>query len=104
VLHSKIIHKMVSAAIAESSATMWRNKSKFDAFSFTGPLRPAEVTPQMTVPEHIPVPDYALRGACRRVSYGRRDVERDVRHVGNGVYVYRYSDVRDSIARCGGGD
>ena len=45
-----------------------RHAGKFGAFSFTGPLRPFDVTQQMTVPDHIPKPDYAVDGKQTVVS------------------------------------
>jgi methionyl aminopeptidase len=34
----------------------------FEGFAFTGPLRPAKISPQMTVPSIVPKPDYAETG------------------------------------------
>lgn len=46
----KAIHKMFKTAQS--------GMDPFHNYAFTGPLRPATVTPQRTVPEHIQRPDY----------------------------------------------
>lgn len=72
----KLIHKAYKEAQAEAIAQLQaagvlgpraglRVGNKFDGFSFTGKLRPGEVSPQVKVPSSIPKPDYAETGIPR---------------------------------------
>jgi methionyl aminopeptidase len=56
----KSVHKAAKEnIIAMLNATGSGEGGKFDGYEFSGSLRPAEVTPQKTVPSHIVKPDYA---------------------------------------------
>ena len=48
--------------------------NEFKNFRFTGPLRPAAITPTRSVPSHIPRPDYAddIQGASRSEQSDKR--------------------------------
>ena len=52
------VHKLFHLAKQQEG----RTPEKFLGYSFSGPLRPGEVTPMRTVPSHIPRPDYADNG------------------------------------------
>lgn len=51
----KGLHKMFKGGSKKSS-------NPFDGYAFTGPLRPAKVTAQRTMPDHIQKPDYWQTG------------------------------------------
>jgi len=58
----KAVHAAAKQAIKAQQAAAQKEASieaAFKNFRFSGPLRPAKVTPYRPVPEHIPRPDYA---------------------------------------------
>jgi len=58
----KALHKMFTASPQPVATNNGQMSSAFSGFQFTGPLRPAHVTPMKTVPDHIMKPDYWANG------------------------------------------
>ncbi|CAI8058030.1 Methionine aminopeptidase 1 [Geodia barretti] len=62
----KVVHQRTSAGSANSTYNPW------PGFEFTGPLRPAPLTPKRAVPDHIVRPDYAEEG----IPHGEKEAKR----------------------------
>ena len=62
----KMIHKtikeLMSQVVSSASTRAVKVPKSFEGYSFTGKIRPGEVTARMSVPKGIPKPDYAESG------------------------------------------
>eukprot|EP01138_Halocafeteria_seosinensis_P008770 gb/GECG01008964.1/.p1 GENE.gb/GECG01008964.1/~~gb/GECG01008964.1/.p1 ORF type:complete len:203 (+),score=14.50 gb/GECG01008964.1/:1-609(+) len=67
VLHKKFkdaVKQYQNSAMMDDKTARRMRKGTFEDYEFTGPLRPGNVSTQLTVPDHIGKPDYAEDCEC----------------------------------------
>mmetsp|Transcript_6400 Transcript_6400/g.9655 ORF Transcript_6400/g.9655 Transcript_6400/m.9655 type:complete len:382 (+) Transcript_6400:65-1210(+) len=90
----KQLHKAIKLARQEVKQDPSAVPSEFYGFQFTGPLRPAMVTPKREVPPEIPRPDYANHPT------GIPETEMQDRRTNNSIRVYTPEEIQGIREAC----